>query len=324
MSDQFFDNPQSAQFRAASLGMQHYLTQSLEYANLISFFRETMQTSLSPVLQNVQSHLAPTIAESFGSFSNVITSAAVVDLSNLLSTFENSWTEKLEEIYQKEYTVRLKAVANEAIKYHYLITPNLPGTLQDSLVRALRSKDHSIAFPKSLSSFYKKNKYQQVHSIFDSWCNESYFSNRKELLNQCLSAHKKGYHYLTISALVPLSEGFIREKLQKQIGVLIDAILKLNKENSEFDDTTKLHLTHLEGSLYKGGYYPEDIGDTKFWAAKQSNSLLPPSQYLNRHAIMHGFDHDFSAPENFYRLILTIDGIFYYYKEGLFNDDIAH
>jgi hypothetical protein len=125
-----------------------------------------------------------------------------------------------------------------------------------------------------------------------------------------LEAHINGKYSLSIPALLPLIEGYFESCFSKHERKGL--IIRMKEQFETVEGMDELIAESLEAVLeeylFRTAYFYSPT-DKNSYVDFKTNSLMPPDQILNRHGILHGFDHQYISKENSLRVFFTIDSL---------------
>lgn len=255
--------------------------------------------SLNTNLQLLVSKLYPnSFASSFSSFYRQM-------IESLHGIFEGfaSISESIDK--------RFSAILLYLINAGFVLSPNSPISLLSD-IEELVNNDCASADKvcEVLVNISEMEDHVILKDMIKDWKLRSYFNIRSELLDDALDAHINGKYSLSIPALLPLIEGFFNSCFfEYDHKALIKRMKDFLAETNGRDEMIANSLESvLEEYLFRTAtFYGSE--DKNSYANFKTNSIMLPEQILNRHGVLHGFDHQYISKENSLRVFFTIDSL---------------
>lgn len=255
--------------------------------------------SLNTNLQLLVSKLYPnSFASSFSSFYRQM-------IESLHGIFEGfaSISESIDK--------RFSAILLYLINAGFVLSPNSPISLLSDIEELVNNDCASAEkICEVLVNISEMEDHVILKDMIKDWKLRSYFNIRYELLDDALDAHINGKYSLSIPALLPLIEGFFNSCfLEYDHKALIKRMKDFFAETNGRDEMIANSLEFvLEEYLFRTAtFYGSE--DKNSYANFKTNSIMLPEQILNRHGVLHGFDHQYISKENSLRVFFTIDSL---------------
>ena len=161
--------------------------------------------------------------------------------------------------------------------------------------------------------YYGVDNWNNLRLMVASWKESDLFLSRMQIIEDAMEAHVNGKYTLSIPTLLPQVEGVLSSITGESAGhpnqMFKDTIL--NKYPDYFYYISKNILLRLATSpMLYGGITSEFFTPEKYpdWVIKKGQLEDRP---LNRHAILHGIQINYSSKENSLRAFLLLDALYW-------------
>jgi hypothetical protein len=184
----------------------------------------------------------------------------------------------------------------------WVLERDITGPIQRDILR-LAQEGRGGEIDVYFCNLFSENKYALLDTKVQSWLGNNYMAERKEIVLDCLWAHKQQRYTLTIPSLLSLvdglTRGFVRRRKQgnnlqgKRAGPI---------RVKQFTDTYRRKEPRLWSSTFHrviNGFVYESF---------EFDSQVPRTS-LNRHGILHGEIAHYATQSNSLKLFLMIDTI---------------
>jgi len=158
---------------------------------------------------------------------------------------------------------------------------------------------------------YRKDNGGTIREMIADWYADERFARRRHIVDAALNAHLAGDYVLSIPALLPQIEGVVIEFAEGgrygQLEPAAKEVVRMILEKSGW--LTPISSTPFEKEMRKfyAGTRQEEFSPGPFREKALRDWNRPPSEILNRHAILHGVDVDYASEENSLRAFLFLD-----------------
>ena len=148
-------------------------------------------------------------------------------------------------------------------------------------------------------SLFDHTELHNLNWMVEQWSSNDFFCDWKRPIDEAVNAYKNKQYFLTIPALLLITEGIATEFCKRNA---------LKVEQSKGNDKIKNSIQLVENS---GTYFPRSeilfrVLDSVIYADTRRAKAC--SQYFfNRHAVLHGLDHGYGTRENAVKAFLLLD-----------------
>jgi hypothetical protein len=203
------------------------------------------------------------------------------------------------DILLRDETELAKVLANQG---WWVLERDITGPIQRDILR-LAQKDGPGEIDTYFCKLFSENNYALLDTKVQSWLANNYMAERKEIVLDCLWAHKQQRYTLTIPSLLSLFDGLTRGSVRRsKQGNNLQGKRAGSIRVKQFADTYR----RKEPSLWSSGFR-RVINEFVFESFKFDSQV--PRTSLNRHGILHGEIAHFGTESNSLKLFLMIDTV---------------
>ncbi len=246
-------------------------------------------------------------------------------LAEAFNQISQSWQPQFKKIAEKIDAMLKGAEADAEIiaplleKSNLWITPSMPYSLIFDIKELANNNDTRVeAVEKVFLQYFEENDWKMLQEMVESWEVSHSFAQRKHIIHDAFDAHKTGKYTLSIPALLPQAEGVLSSITGKGAGKpykLFDETIQQEYPDI-LNNIAKDILLRFATSLYKG-IKPEHFTADKLplWLKSEG---IKESDFMNRHAILHGIHVNYASKINSLRVFLLLDSLYFLvYDENL-------
>ena len=278
---------------------------------------KAMNQAVTPMLEK--------IFEDMRQVGNAYFASIQPQLTEAFNQIFQSLQPQLEKIAEN-FEVMLKTVEADAEiiaplleKSNLWITPSMPYSLIFKVKELANNKDTRVeAVEEVFLEYFEKNDLEMLQEMITSWEVSHPFAQRKHIIHDAFDAHKAGKYTLSIPALLPQAEGVLSSITGKGGGKpykLFDETIQQEYPDI-LNNITKDILLKFATSMYKG-IKPEYFTTDKLSLWLKSEDIRE-SDFMNRHAILHGIHINYANKINSLRVFLLLDSLYFLvYDENL-------
>lgn len=183
-----------------------------------------------------------------------------------------------------------------------------PPHLEMNVAEARKIVEASVTFDENeletiINDYYlKRYNTEAINQFLNKWKQSIILKKRISILEQAVSAHKRGDYYLSTCILVSQLEGVIADS-ENHIGRMGGASIESYLEDKIIDSET-----------YSFGYaYKNFLKERLYCAFEHGKRIQSP---ISRHAILHGADVAYGTEVNSLKVILILIIYFIILHEG--------
>jgi len=164
-----------------------------------------------------------------------------------------------------------------------------------------------------LCELFSNDDHARLRAKLDKWMEIPYCAERKDMIMECLEAHRGRRFHLSVTTLLPLVDGLTR-RFRKEV-------LKSGRRNPRPGKPFKPRMIEVtllanyyrrsEPSLWGRPFFK--VIEQKFYKSYSFRSGSAPTS-LNRHGILHGEISGYGTEANSLRVFLLLDTIQHFYK----------
>lgn len=193
----------------------------------------------------------------------------------------------------------------------WILPRDITGPIQRELLTLDKNKE-SGEVDTYLCSLFKENNHLLLEAKLADWTKTPYLAERKQIVQECLWAHKNAKYTLCIPSLLAIVDGLPRT-------LLIDLPTKNPSHNvtTKMKDFSAFYRT-TEPELW-GESFSVIIDDFIYQHFRFGSKK--PRTPLNRHGIMHGEIFDYGTETNSLKLFLMVDTIQHFIRS--YNAKVA-
>jgi len=239
------------------------------------------------------------IFNSMNLMSKAVTSnfAATRIVTDLLSSFE-----PFREFYDRVHADNQTAEAFNSISWP--ISPSIPDELRQR-VRNFVSNGRGRYASQSILGYFRKNDHQNLYRMVESWEGNPLFARRRmKIIRDALNQHVKGKYTTSVPALIPQTEGILREYVH-QSGLNLQSIREVyetaigNTDDYLITDwiVARTLLFHLQNNTYAFTDFDTEL--TRSVGRRRTT----------RHTILHGIDVNYAREINSLRAFILLDSL---------------
>lgn len=274
-------------------------------------------TEFKLALPSIIPDLSPFLEIQKSLISNIMPIATLTPITDQLAVLQRQVSEMFKGMFEglgpvlERIDQRYWAILPYLKQAGFVLAPNTPISLLTDLEELINS---GCATPENVSKVIvgisEMEDYAVLKDMVNAWKQEAYFSNRSILLDDALEAHINEKYSLSIPAMLPLIEGYFdgcfSEHDKKGL------IARMKEHFDSIGDKDEIIADALEAImeefLFRTAYFYK-VTDKKSYLSFKTSTTMPPDQILNRHGILHGFDHQYVSKENSLRVFFTIDSL---------------
>lgn len=232
----------------------------------------------------------------------------------IVEQFNRAWSPYIDELEslrkpEETHAKRLSALLSSSVLWP---TP----TMSYSVWATLKALDTTKATTDDVENVFigqfQKDDWKMLVNMTKEWENNALFKARSTIIQDALEAHILGKYTLSIPALLPQVEGILSSVTKKSAGrpkkLLSEA---LSKDQSEFlsEVSEGLLLKLATSSFLYNEIDPVYFLPEKFSEWLRSQGLIEEN-IMNRHAILHGIQINYSSKINSLRAFLLLDSLY--------------
>lgn len=184
----------------------------------------------------------------------------------------------------------------------WVLERDITGPIQRDILR-LGQEDRGGEIDVYFCKLFSGNDYALLDTKVQTWLANNYMAERKEIVLDCLWAHKQQKYTLTIPSLLSLVDGLTRDfmRRRKQTNNLDGKRARIMRVK-QFTDTYR----RKEPRLWSSGFHR--VINEFVYESFEFDSQVPRTS-LNRHGILHGEIAHYATESNSLKLFLMIDTV---------------
>jgi hypothetical protein len=183
----------------------------------------------------------------------------------------------------------------------WVLQQDITGTVKREILRLGREPEPS-AIDDYLCGLFRADDLSRLRTKVNNWFELPYFTARRQIIVDCLEAHKSAQYTLTVPTLLPLLDGmtraFRKAHLRPTRGKNPNALMQV-KQFAEF-------YRRKQPALWGAPF--ATIVKTVVYSHFDFATTTRPSS-LNRHGILHGEIADYATEANSLKTFLLIDTV---------------
>jgi hypothetical protein len=184
----------------------------------------------------------------------------------------------------------------------WVLERDITGPIQRDILR-LAQKDSRGEIDAYFCKLFSGNNYALLDTKVQTWLANDYMAKRKDIVLDCLWAHKQQRYTLTIPSLLSLFDGLTRGSVRRsKQGNNLHGKRAGPIRVRQFTETYR----RKEPSLWSSAFHR--IINEFVFESFQFGSQIPRTS-LNRHGILHGEIPHYATESNSLKLFLMIDTV---------------
>lgn len=194
----------------------------------------------------------------------------------------------------------------------WVLERDITGPIQREILR-LGREGKSGQLDHYLCQLFTENGFSRLDQKIVKWFEIPYLNSRRELIAQCVAAHKERKFFLSVCALLPMLDGLTRSFRREVLG-----------RGAGRSTSRKPRRRTIEVMLVAGYYLRREPAlwgrpffqfvDKRVYGKFAFGSGVPAGS-LNRHAILHGEASDYGTEANSLKVFLLLDALQHFFKE---------
>jgi hypothetical protein len=162
-----------------------------------------------------------------------------------------------------------------------------------------------------ICGMFRDNDNAALVAKVDFWLKIPYLERRRQILLDCVEAHREGKYTLAIPTLLPLVDGLVRDFRRTYPRRPRDRKYGIGAELRKFGQYYKRRERALWGSSFARAI-------NEFYQRFEFGSETPHSP-INRHAVLHGESPEYATEANSLKVFLLLDTIAQFIRPLQYN-----
>jgi hypothetical protein len=187
----------------------------------------------------------------------------------------------------------------------WVLERDINGSIQRDILRLGREGTRK-EIDEYLCALFREDNHARLEKKVVAWLKTAYLAEHRQIIAQCLAAHKEGKFFLSVATLLPLVNGLTRRFRRETFGT------QPQKSSTGAPRRRKAVEVALLAEYYQS-HEPPLWGQPLFEAIKSKFygdygfGSGPAPTSLNRHGILHGEILDYGTEVNSLKVFLLLD-----------------
>ncbi len=232
----------------------------------------------------------------------------------IIQQFNKAWSPYFDEIErtrksEEAHAKRLSTLLSKSVLW---MTPTMPYAIWANLKALDTTKATTKSVEKVFINQFQKDNWKMLVNMTKEWDKNELFKVRSLIIQDALEAHILGKYTLSIPSLLPQVEGILSSITEKSAGKPKKLLTEvLSKEQSSFlSGVSEGLLLKLATSTFLYNEIEPMYFSTEQFAEWIRNQGISEENIMNRHAILHGIQINYSSKINSLRAFLLLDSLY--------------